>query len=71
MAIKFHDDEYYDNKFYAKVGGISCLDLNELESVFLKCLDYNLFIMPETYEERLNNLISNNEIVNIETKNQT
>lgn len=28
VAIKYQDDEYYKNEFYAKVGGIPILELN-------------------------------------------
>jgi hypothetical protein len=27
IAIKYHDDEYYKNEFYAKVGGITKSEL--------------------------------------------
>jgi len=28
VAIKFHDDDYYKNEYYAKVGGISLGEIN-------------------------------------------
>ena len=31
IGVKYHDDEYYKNEFYAKVGGIPKLELNKLE----------------------------------------
>lgn len=31
IAIKWHDDIYYKNDFYAKLGGISAKDINLLE----------------------------------------
>jgi hypothetical protein len=40
IAIKYHDDEYYKNEFYAKVGGIPKLELNKLESDFLELILY-------------------------------
>jgi hypothetical protein len=32
VAVKFHEDEYYKNDYYAKVGGIMLEELNSLES---------------------------------------
>jgi hypothetical protein len=40
IAIKYHDDEYYKNDFYAKVGGIPKLELNKLEQEFLELIKY-------------------------------
>ena len=58
LAIKFSDDEYFNNKFYAKMGGISCKDLNKLETNFFQALNYDLTVMPETFEKYSNFLIS-------------
>jgi len=32
IAIKYHDDEYFKNEYYAKVGGISKQEINCLEA---------------------------------------
>ncbi|CAD8087451.1 unnamed protein product [Paramecium primaurelia] len=56
VAIKYYDDEYYKNEYYAKVGGLSLKEINELEMEFLSMLNYELFIQKEVfevYEERL------------------
>jgi hypothetical protein len=31
VAAKFIDDAYYKNEYYAKIGGISKLEINALE----------------------------------------
>lgn len=46
LAAKFLDDRYYNNAFYARVGGISTLELNRLELEMLKLLDFKLGIPP-------------------------
>ena len=56
LAAKFFDDKYYNNKYYALVGGIKNQELNLLERVFLENLQYQLFVLPEIfgkYSERL------------------
>ncbi|RLN95000.1 hypothetical protein BBJ28_00020271, partial [Nothophytophthora sp. Chile5] len=31
LAAKFFDDHYFNNAYYAKVGGVPCAEMNELE----------------------------------------
>lgn len=51
ISIKYNEDEYYSNHFYAKVGGISPKELNELEYKLLTYLDFVVYIEPELYEK--------------------
>ena len=48
-SIKFNEDKIYPNSFYAKIVGISVKELTKLESVFLKLIDFKLFISDEIY----------------------
>jgi hypothetical protein len=48
-AAKFYDDVYYSNAYYAKVGGVSTQELNQLEAAFLEIVDWRLFVTPEEY----------------------
>ncbi len=57
LAIKFLEDVYYDNDYYSKVGGISCRELNGLESEMLRLMHYELFISPELYQTYLGQLL--------------
>ncbi len=41
IAIKFHEDKYFSNKYYATVGGISNKELNDLELKFLHLIDFD------------------------------
>lgn len=50
LAAKFHEDTFYSNKFYAKVGGVSLKELNLLERCFLQLIDWKLQVHPEEYE---------------------
>lgn len=56
IATKFFEENYFPNSFYAKIGGISLKDLNELECEFLTLIDFKLFVdenMFTQYNERL------------------
>jgi len=50
VAAKFHDDEFYCNSFYSRVGGLSLQEMNYMEKEFLNGIQYNLYIGTEIYE---------------------
>ncbi|MBA0861164.1 hypothetical protein Goshw_025171 [Gossypium schwendimanii] len=49
VAAKFMDDMYYNNAYYAKVGGISTTEMNFLEVDFLFGLGFQLNVTPNTF----------------------
>ncbi len=49
LAIKVHDDIYYDNLHYSRIGGISCHELNEIEKEFCQLLSYNFYVETDEY----------------------
>ncbi|KAF9625440.1 hypothetical protein IFM89_022837 [Coptis chinensis] len=49
VAAKFMDDMYYNNAYYAKVGGISITEMNFLEVDFLFGLSFHLNVTPNTF----------------------
>lgn len=51
LAIKYNEDDYYSNNYYAKVGGIPINELNALEYEFVKLIKYTLFIKSDAYEK--------------------
>eukprot|EP00928_Gymnodinium_smaydae_P002854 TRINITY_DN11043_c0_g1_i2.p1 TRINITY_DN11043_c0_g1~~TRINITY_DN11043_c0_g1_i2.p1 ORF type:complete len:329 (+),score=53.86 TRINITY_DN11043_c0_g1_i2:57-1043(+) len=51
VASKFHDDRYFKNEYYAKVGGITMTELNTLERTLLKLLNWDLHISPQEYDK--------------------
>lgn len=50
LAAKFHDDVYYSNSYYSKVGGLSLKEVNALEAKFLKMLDWRVNVDLEEYK---------------------
>ncbi|XP_075479210.1 cyclin-U4-1-like [Primulina tabacum] len=49
VSAKFMDDMYYNNAYYAKVGGISTREMNFLEVDFLFGLGFHLNVTPSTF----------------------
>ncbi|KAJ8632003.1 hypothetical protein MRB53_025339 [Persea americana] len=49
VAAKFMDDIYYNNAYYAKVGGINIVEMNFLEVDFLFGLSFHLNVTPTTF----------------------
>ena len=50
LAIKFNEDDYSDNKYTAKVGGIKLKEMNKLEEIFLLRINFNLRVNEEEFE---------------------
>jgi hypothetical protein len=61
VAIKFLEDSFRSNRFYAKVGGIDVGEFNRIESLLVFELDYELLSIAShfhRYSERLHYLIA-------------
>jgi len=56
LAVKFYDDVYYSNAYYAKVGGVKTKEVNNLEHQFLKLLDWQLHVSPQEYDQYRNHV---------------
>jgi hypothetical protein len=51
LAAKFFDDQYFNNAYYAKVGGVPCAEMNSLEVEFLFMTNFTLFVTTDTYNQ--------------------
>lgn len=58
LAAKFFDDAYYNNAYYAKVGGVLVEEMNNLETQFLFKIDFSLRVQPEVFEKYEAELVS-------------
>ncbi|KAH7427221.1 hypothetical protein KP509_10G034800 [Ceratopteris richardii] len=50
VAAKFLDDAYYNNAYYAKVGGVTTAEINRLELEFLFTLGFRLQVTTHIFE---------------------
>lgn len=58
LAAKFFDDAYYNNAYYAKVGGVLVSEMNSLEVEFLFRINFSLRVVPEVYQKYHAELVS-------------
>jgi hypothetical protein len=56
LSAKFLDDIFYNNAFYAKLGGVTPLEMNTLEIEFLKLINFSLFVTFDSYNQYKNEL---------------
>lgn len=57
LAAKFFDDAYYNNAYYAKVGGVLVSEMNSLEVEFLFRINFSLRVLPDVFEKYNSELI--------------
>lgn len=50
LAAKFFDDLFYNNTFYAKLGGITTNELNSLEIEMLRLTNFSLSVNRDSYD---------------------
>lgn len=50
-AIKYNEDDYYENKYYSEIGGIPLNELRLFEYNFLVLINFNSFISNELFDE--------------------
>ena len=51
VSIKYNEDDYFSNKFYAKVGGVTKEELDKLEYEFLSLIDFSLFVDEDLFSK--------------------
>lgn len=50
-SAKFFDDQYFNNAYYSKIGGVSNRELNCLEVEFLALVNFDLHVPGESYAQ--------------------
>ena len=51
ISIKYNEDSYYDNKYYAEIAGVKLKELKSIEYSFVDLLNFNIFIKDDIYEK--------------------
>ena len=51
ISIKYNEDNFYDNKYYAQIAGVKLKELKTLEYFFIKMLNCNLYVNREDYDK--------------------
>ena len=50
VAIKFNEDHFYSNDFYAKIGGITLQEMNQMEQYFCSKMEFNFFVEVKLFD---------------------
>ncbi|KAI3678927.1 hypothetical protein L6452_38231 [Arctium lappa] len=58
LAAKFIDDVFFNNAYYAKVGGVTTSELNRLEMEFLFGIDFRLYVSLSTFGKYCSELMN-------------
>lgn len=53
LAVKFAEDTFYSNAYYAKVGGLPLREMNHLEATLLRMVGFRLHVLPWEYHKYL------------------
>ena len=61
IAIKYNEDNTFNNALYSKIAGVKIKELNKLEYVFLKLIDFQLHVNEKIYELYFTNLKNSDE----------
>ena len=71
-AIKYNEDLYYDNKYYAKIAGISTKELKKMELEYLKLIKFELYVNKSKFDKYKNyiNEIKDSSKMKIKCLNQ-
>ncbi|GAB9476326.1 hypothetical protein Gpo141_00013393 [Globisporangium polare] len=67
LAAKFFDDHYFNNAYYAKVGGVLCKEMNELEIEYLLLINFSLHVPTDTYARFYNDLSNHYTFTSVRT----
>ena len=54
VAIKYNEDIYYDNKYYAKIAGVPSKELKKMESEYLKLIKFELYVNKNVFDKYKN-----------------
>merc|ERR1712070_314531 len=58
IAAKYNDDIFYNNTFYAKIGGLPVSELNALEVEVLRFLNFKLYVSKDMFDKYMKELNS-------------
>jgi len=56
LSVKLTDDQYYGGSYYASISGVALDDLGEMEQIFLKTIEWDIYIKESQYKKVTDNL---------------
>ena len=61
-AIKYNEDEFCKNSYYALVAGLPVKEFNYLEQMFMRGIDYSLYVSKYNYDVYESYFIKNEDL---------
>lgn len=61
VSAKFFDDKFFNNSFYARVGGLPAAVISGLELQLLFFLNFDLHVLPEDFDRRYKMMVGDND----------
>ena len=49
IAVKYNEDSFYENSYYAQIAGIKNKELKVIEYTFLEMINFNAYVDEDTY----------------------
>eukprot|EP01041_Mallomonas_annulata_P010961 gene10961-22898_t len=65
VAAKFFDDEFYNNAFYAKLGGVPAWEMNSLELEFLHLVNFSLYVKADCFSKYHRELLNYRNFIDV------
>ena len=56
ISIKYNEDSFFENKYYAEIAGVKLKELKLLEYTFISMIDFRFYVSNEIYEKYRNYL---------------
>ena len=50
LSIKYNEDKYYKNRYYADIAGVSIKELNYLEYIYVKMIHFQLYVNDKIFK---------------------
>ena len=66
IAIKYNEDNFYDNKYYAEIAGVKLKELKLMEYQFVELIDFKMYVSDEIFNKYNSylNSFEKNQILN-------
>ena len=61
IAVKYNEDSFYENSYYAQIAGIKNKELKVIEYTFLELNDFNVYVNKAEFERYKQKLESFNK----------
>lgn len=61
VSAKFFDDKFFNNTFYARLGGLPVAVISGLEMQLLFFLNFDLHVLPDQYKARYVSMVQDNQ----------